>query len=116
MKIIYQNNTGICVVHALSNLPIEELASKDVPFGKPYLIVEDNVIPATKELRAAWTADFSVPNGTGLGAQRWFIKEAEKEIARLKTLEGDQAQLIAAQQAIIATMKAEVFALEGVRL
>ena len=36
-----------------------EAAMKDIPSGKPYLIVDAADIPATREFRNAWTADFT---------------------------------------------------------
>ena len=36
-----------------------EAAMKDIPSGKPYLIVDAADIPADREFRNAWTADFT---------------------------------------------------------
>jgi hypothetical protein len=36
-----------------------ESAMKDIPSGKPYLIVDAADIPADREFRNAWTADFT---------------------------------------------------------
>lgn len=81
MKIIYPNSDGgIAVLHPTGALPVEEVARKDVPFGAPYLIVEDEAIPADRSARGAWEADFSAPDGFGIGAQRWFIEQAEAEL------------------------------------
>jgi hypothetical protein len=65
MKIIYPNETGIAVLHLTGELPLEEVARKDVPAGVPYLLVEEDAIPADREFRAAWSADFSEPHGVG---------------------------------------------------
>jgi hypothetical protein len=56
-RIIFPNdNGGISVI-----IPAEsvEAAMKDIPSGKPYLIVEAADIPADREFRGAWTADFT---------------------------------------------------------
>ncbi len=56
-RIIFPNdNGGISVI-----IPAEsvEAAMKDVPAGKPYLIVDAADIPADREFRNAWTADFT---------------------------------------------------------
>lgn len=56
-RIIYpSDNGGVIVV-----IPAEsvELAMKDIPSGKPYLIVDATDIPADREFRNAWTADFT---------------------------------------------------------
>jgi hypothetical protein len=67
MKIIYPNGSGgICVIHPTGELPIEQVAFKDVPNGVPYLYVEDAEIEALDRVeREAWTADFSNPDGHG---------------------------------------------------
>lgn len=41
------------------------IARKDVPDGKPYLIIEDTDIPENREDRLLWSADFSDPDGYG---------------------------------------------------
>jgi hypothetical protein len=56
-RIIFPNdNGGISVI-----IPAEsvEAAMKDIPAGKPYLIVDAADIPADREFRGAWTADFT---------------------------------------------------------
>lgn len=55
--IIYPNDEGgVSII-----VPIEsvELAMKDIPSGKPYLIVDAADIPTDREFRNAWTADFT---------------------------------------------------------
>ena len=55
--IIYPNdNGGVCILTPAESV---ELAMKDIPSGKPYLIVDAADIPATREFRNAWTADFT---------------------------------------------------------
>lgn len=56
-RIIYLNDDGgVSII-----IPAEsvEAAMKDIPSGKPYLIVEDDAIPSDRTFREAWTADFS---------------------------------------------------------
>jgi hypothetical protein len=56
-RIIFPNdNGGISVI-----IPAEsvEAAMKDIPAGKPWKIVDAADIPATREFRDAWTADFT---------------------------------------------------------
>ena len=60
--IIYPNdNGGICILTPAPEcgLTIEEIAAKDVPSGKPHRIVDAADIPATRDFRDAWTADFT---------------------------------------------------------
>lgn len=62
MKIIYKDEDGgVAIIHptveALSIMTIEEIASKDVPTGVAFAIIEDDVIPSDRTFRDAWTID-----------------------------------------------------------
>ena len=82
MKILYPNpDGGLCVIHSTGELPIEDICQKDVPAGTPYLIVEDDVIPSDRSFRNAWEADFSNPDGTGIGADAYFAAKAAAQEA-----------------------------------
>lgn len=80
-RIIYQNaEGGVAIIIPTGELAIEEVARKDVPAGVPYIIVDTEVIPTDREFRGAWEADFSSPDGYGIGADAWFAEqEAKKE-------------------------------------
>ena len=81
-KILFQNSKGgLSIIHPTGALPIEDLAQKAVPAGTPYLIVEDDVIPSDRSFRNAWEADFSNPDGYGIGADAWFAAKAAAEAA-----------------------------------
>ena len=81
-KILFENPAGgISVIHSTGELPIEDVCQKDVPAGTPYLIVEDDVIPSDRTFRGAWEADFSNPDGYGIGADAWFAANAPAEEA-----------------------------------
>ena len=55
--IIYPNdNGGIAILVPTESV---EAAMKDIPSGKPYLIVDAADIPTDREFRNAWTADFT---------------------------------------------------------
>lgn len=72
MKIIYPlPDGGIAVIHPTGELAIGQVAIKDVPAGVPYKLVADADIPADRSLRDAWTADFSAPDGYGIGPAAW---------------------------------------------
>jgi hypothetical protein len=76
MKILYPNSEGgISVIHSTGELPIADVAQKDVPAGTPYLIVEDDVVPSDRSFRNAWEADFNNPDGYGIGADAWFAQQ-----------------------------------------
>lgn len=68
-RIIFDNGSSVSVIVPSPNWQgtIEELATKDVPNGLPYLIVDDTDIPTDRTYRDAWEADFSTPDGYGEG-------------------------------------------------
>jgi hypothetical protein len=54
-RIIYTNPDGsVAVIIPTGELPIEEVAAKDVPEGVPYEIVTTDEIPADRTFRNAW--------------------------------------------------------------
>ena len=66
--IIYPNDEGgLTVVYpaAECGLPIEEIAKKDVSAGKPYRIIDAELLPQDSTFFDAWEADFSDPDGIG---------------------------------------------------
>ena len=80
MKILFQNiEGGLSVIHPTGEIPIADVAQKDVPAGTPYLIVEDDVIPSDRSFRNAWEADFSNPTGTSIGREAWFAQQEASE-------------------------------------
>lgn len=67
-RIAYADGSGIVVLTPCPcGLTLQQIAAKDVPAGVPYLIVDAADIPASRTYRAAWTCDFSQPDGYGLG-------------------------------------------------
>ena len=72
--IIYPNDDGgISIITPLLDcgLDVNEIALKDVPSGKPFLIISDTDLPEDNQYRDAWEADFSEPHGVGLGHDTW---------------------------------------------
>ena len=56
-RIIYPTDDGgvaVIVPAPGSGLTIQEIAAKDVPFGKPYRIVDVNDVPTDRTFRNAW--------------------------------------------------------------
>lgn len=56
-RILFPNDDGgVSII-----IPTESVdaAMKDIPSGKPYLIVDAADIPTDREFRNAWTADFT---------------------------------------------------------
>jgi hypothetical protein len=62
-------------------LSIEQIARKDVPAGRPFLIVPNDQLRQDHLFFAAFEADFSQPDGYGIGADAWFAEQAAKEQA-----------------------------------
>lgn len=64
---IFPNETTISVLVPAPNcsLSFKEICAKDVPTGVPYLVIDSSELPADREFRDAWAADFSNPNGYG---------------------------------------------------
>lgn len=77
-QIVYPQGDGsIAMITPAPNcgLTIEEIASKDVPAGLPYLIIDDAYIPSDHTFFAAWEADFTNPHGVGIGHAAWFAQQ-----------------------------------------
>lgn len=73
-RIIYPTTDGgiAVIIPAPCGLTIEEIAAKDVPAGVPYRIIEASDIPQDRTHREAWEADFTSPDGVGVGPEAWF--------------------------------------------
>lgn len=111
MYALFPNETGgvfMVIPAPNSGVSVFEVARKETPYGKPFLIVDPSVLPTDVSFFNAWQADFSNPDGYGIGTHRWFIERAEKEIAEGINVEQNMAT--------IAQIKDEVFQIEGVRL
>ena len=81
--IIYPNDYGwLTVVNPAPNcgVSVEEIARKDVPAGKPYHIIDASLLPEDYTFFNAWEADFSNPQGEGIGQDAWFAEQAAKEV------------------------------------
>jgi hypothetical protein len=76
-RIIYATNDGglAVIIPANCGLSVSEIARKDVPASTPYLIVDASDIPADRTYREAWMADFSNPDGYGIGQEAWFAEQ-----------------------------------------
>lgn len=78
-KIIYPNDENkLSIIFPATDcgLTVEQIARKDVPAGKPFLIVEDSELPEEDFMFAdAWEADFTDPDGYGIGAEAWFAQQ-----------------------------------------
>ena len=64
---IFPNETTISIVYPAPNtrMTFDSIIKKSVPTGVPYLIIDSSELPADREFRDAWQADFSNPDGYG---------------------------------------------------
>lgn len=68
--IIFENaDKTVGVIHPIIfDCGIDALAKKDVPSGLPYWVVDESVLPQTREYRDAWRIDhdaMGAPHGYG---------------------------------------------------
>ena len=66
-----QITDGVAVIHPTGEMPIADVARKDVPQGVPYMLIDGDAIPADRTFRAAWEAEFDTPDGYGDPAGYW---------------------------------------------
>ena len=73
-KIIFKNSdNSIGIItptdEALSFVPIEQIAEKDVPYNLPYWIVDASTIPTDRTFRSAWEIDEAMGEPIGFGGE-----------------------------------------------
>jgi hypothetical protein len=56
-------------------IPLNEIARKDVPANKPYLIVDTTMVE-----QDSVQFDFSNPDGIGIGGFAWFAEQQAENI------------------------------------
>ena len=82
-RIIYATSEGgVAILIPTGELPVEEVARKDVPAGVPYKIIDTADVPSDRTFRAAWETDMTNRDGVGIGADAWFAEQAAKEAAQ----------------------------------
>ena len=69
---------SLCFLIPTGSLPIEETARKDVPEGIPYKVLPRPAFPKDVTFMEAWEADFSIPDGYGIGQKNWFNEHGVK--------------------------------------
>jgi hypothetical protein len=78
-RIIYPSDDGgVAILIPTGEINLAEVARKDVPAGVAYKIVDVADIPSDRTFRGAWEADFTNPDGVGIGADAWFAEQAAK--------------------------------------
>lgn len=75
--ILYPDDNGTAIVIApTGEIPTSEVARKDVPAGKPYLILTRDDLPENVwDFVQALEADFSNPDGIAIGQEAWFAEK-----------------------------------------
>lgn len=107
--IIYPNEDGgVVLLNPVieCGIPLNEIARKDVPAGKPFLYIPVEQVPQDHTFFESWEADFSSPDGHGIGPQAWFIEQYEAELATLDPEKNSER--IAELNAAIAVQQAEL--------
>lgn len=66
MKIVYNDNEGLKVVHPAIDIDIKIIADKDVPSGILYKLIEDSELPQ-RDTRNFWTMEINKSNADGIG-------------------------------------------------
>jgi hypothetical protein len=80
MKIVYITpNGGIAIIHPTGELPIQDVARKDVPQGVAYKFINDDEIPSDRTFRNAWVAEAFEPDGYGDPQGYWAEKQEVTE-------------------------------------
>ena len=80
-RIIYTNDDGsvsVIVPAPECGLTVEQIALKDVPFGKPFKIIDVSDLPADRTQRNAWTVnEVDLTDGVGadygVGSENVFV-------------------------------------------
>lgn len=88
-RVIYPNQDGTIAIV----IPVEQsqemlniICKKDVPAGIPYKIIDADLLPEDRTFRDAWSADFSEPDGFGIGAKAYFTEIYTTQLADLKKI------------------------------
>jgi hypothetical protein len=117
-KIIYQNESGgVSVIIPTGELPIEEIAKKDVPVGVSYEIVDYLAIPSDRYFRNAWVmgdccVDHNIDKCKQIGHDKRRAARAEEfkphDEVIMKQIPGADADAAEAARAAIRTKYEQV--------
>jgi hypothetical protein len=110
-RIIYTNTDGtVAVIVPTGELPIEEVAAKDVPAGLAYEIVTTDEVPSDRTFRGAWVMgdcciDHDIDKCKAIGHDKRRAARAEEfapydEVIAKQIPGVDAAEAEAARQAI----------------
>lgn len=72
--ILYPSESGTVLTRPVDlTIPLLELARGVTPAGVPFILVDESELPDA-DYFAAWAADFSEPDGYGIGPEAWAIE------------------------------------------
>ena len=80
-SIIYAYQGSLSILVPTGALPVDDVARKDVPPGVPFRIVDASEIPSDRSERDRWVADFSNPDGYGIGPDAWFAEQEANNVS-----------------------------------
>jgi hypothetical protein len=66
-----EDNSLVFVNPNLAEISAHECGRREVPKDVPFLIVDTDDYPEDFEFMDAWEADFSEPDGYGIGREEW---------------------------------------------
>lgn len=79
--ILYPTDTGVALTQPVNTeISILELAQGTTPAGVPFILVDETELPEGNYF-AAWAADFSEPDGYGIGLDAWFEQRKKDSAA-----------------------------------
>jgi hypothetical protein len=86
-RIIYKTDEGMAIIVPSPNWAgtLEELASKDVPSGSEYWVVEDTDLPSDKTYRNAWEVTDGVVSVNSTKAAAMDAEVAAEAAAEAET-------------------------------
>jgi len=83
MKVfIFPNkNGGVAIGYPAPECPLSiyDIAKKDLPPNTPFIIVDESELPKDHTFFDAWEADFSNPDGYGIGYDAWLAEQHIKQ-------------------------------------
>jgi len=78
--ILYPTDNGVAMTQPVDlTIPILELARGTTPAGVPFILVDETELPDGNYFEA-WSADFSEPDGYGIGPEAWAIERENAAI------------------------------------
>jgi len=109
--IIYNQENGIPAIlmptqEFVDQYGIQEVALKDVPYNKPYKIIDAANLPSAPQ--EAWVVpDSALTDGVGLGAERWFIKQYQAKIAAIENEKAPNSQQLMTREQMFSMENAD---------